>query len=67
MSRLVEDLLATARRDAAGLADTDVDIGLIAREARGDFLALAASSSARGGSTFLLSRPPPATNPLAIL
>jgi signal transduction histidine kinase len=33
MSRLVEDLLATARRDADGLCDTDVELGAIAREA----------------------------------
>jgi signal transduction histidine kinase len=42
MSRLVEDLLATARRDAAGLADADVDLGLVAREAGEDYAALAA-------------------------
>jgi signal transduction histidine kinase len=42
MSRLVEDLLATARRDAAGLADSDVDLGLVAREAGEEFAALAA-------------------------
>lgn len=33
MSRLVEDLLATARRDADALTDTDVDLGAVAREA----------------------------------
>jgi signal transduction histidine kinase len=33
MSRLVEDLLATARRDADALSDTDVDLAEIAREA----------------------------------
>ena len=33
MSRLVEDLLATARRDADGLSDSDVELGAIAREA----------------------------------
>ncbi|MFI5931382.1 sensor histidine kinase [Actinoplanes sp. NPDC051494] len=33
MSRLVEDLLATARRDAGGLTDTDTDLSTIAREA----------------------------------
>ncbi|MET7395119.1 HAMP domain-containing sensor histidine kinase [Dactylosporangium sp. NPDC005572] len=33
MSRLVEDLLATARRDADALTDTDVDLTTVAREA----------------------------------
>jgi signal transduction histidine kinase len=33
MSRLVEDLLATARRDADSLSDTDIDLAEIAREA----------------------------------
>jgi signal transduction histidine kinase len=33
MSRLVEDLLATARRDAHGLSDADVELAAIAREA----------------------------------
>jgi signal transduction histidine kinase len=33
MSRLVEDLLATARRDADALTDTDVDLAEVAREA----------------------------------
>ena len=33
MSRLVEDLLATARRDAQGLAETDVYLAAVAREA----------------------------------
>ena len=33
MSRLVEDLLATARRDAHGLADADVELAAVAREA----------------------------------
>ncbi|MBM2619608.1 HAMP domain-containing histidine kinase [Actinoplanes sp. LDG1-06] len=33
MSRLVEDLLATARRDADGSADSDVDLSVVAREA----------------------------------
>jgi signal transduction histidine kinase len=33
MSRLVEDLLATARRDTDTLTDTDVDLGTVAREA----------------------------------
>ncbi|RSM59392.1 sensor histidine kinase [Actinoplanes sp. ATCC 53533] len=33
MSRLVEDLLATARRDAHGLSDADVELASIAREA----------------------------------
>ncbi|BCJ54607.1 sensor protein CutS [Actinoplanes sp. NBRC 14428] len=36
MSRLVEDLLATARRDADAMADTDVDLSAIAREAGED-------------------------------
>ena len=33
MSRLVEDLLATARRDAHGLSDADVELTTVAREA----------------------------------
>ncbi|MGK5682639.1 sensor histidine kinase [Actinoplanes sp. URMC 104] len=33
MSRLVEDLLATARRDAAAVPDADVDLSAVAREA----------------------------------
>ncbi|WP_326557341.1 sensor histidine kinase [Micromonospora sp. NBC_01796] len=33
MSLLVEDLLATARRDTDALADTDVDLAILAREA----------------------------------
>jgi signal transduction histidine kinase len=33
MSNLVEDLLATARRDAQALADADVDLTAVAREA----------------------------------
>jgi signal transduction histidine kinase len=33
MSRLVEDLLATARRDAEAMTDTDVDLAAVAREA----------------------------------
>jgi signal transduction histidine kinase len=36
MSRLVEDLLATARRSASALADTDVDLSAVAREAGED-------------------------------
>jgi signal transduction histidine kinase len=47
MSRLVEDLLATARRDAGGLADTDVDLGQVAREAGEEFAALAAERGLR--------------------
>ena len=44
MSRLVEDLLATARRDAGGLADADVDLGAVAREAGEEYAAVAAAS-----------------------
>ena len=44
MSRLVEDLLATARRDAGGLVDTDVDLGAVAREAGEEYAAVAAAS-----------------------
>jgi signal transduction histidine kinase len=36
MSRLVEDLLATARRSASALVDTDVDLSAVAREAGED-------------------------------
>jgi len=43
MSRLVEDLLATARRDADALADTDVDVSAVAREAGEEFGAVAAA------------------------
>jgi signal transduction histidine kinase len=42
MTRLVEDLLATARRNADALADSDVELGAIAREAGEDFTAIAA-------------------------
>lgn len=37
MSRLVEDLLATARRSSSALADTDVDLSAVAREAAEDY------------------------------
>jgi signal transduction histidine kinase len=47
MSRLVEDLLATARREADALADTDVDLGLVARDAGDDFSSLAAERGLR--------------------
>ena len=47
MSRLVEDLLATARRSADALADTDVDLTEIAREAGEEFAVLAASRGVR--------------------
>ncbi|BCB87511.1 hypothetical protein Psuf_048240 [Phytohabitans suffuscus] len=47
MSRLVEDLLATARRNAVALADTDVDLGAVAREAGEDFTAIAADRGVR--------------------
>lgn len=43
MSHLVEDLLATARRSASALADTDVDLSEVAREAGEEFAVLAAS------------------------
>ncbi|MET0425539.1 MAG: HAMP domain-containing sensor histidine kinase [Actinoplanes sp.] len=33
MSRLVEDLLASARRDADAIADTEIDLSVVAREA----------------------------------
>ncbi|GAB7036604.1 MULTISPECIES: sensor histidine kinase [Catenuloplanes] len=39
MSRLVEDLLATARRDADALADTEADLAEVAREAGEEFAA----------------------------
>jgi signal transduction histidine kinase len=42
MTRLVEDLLATARRAAPALTDADVDVGTVAREASEEFTALAA-------------------------
>ncbi|KXK58245.1 histidine kinase [Micromonospora rosaria] len=47
MSRLVEDLLATARRDSEALTDTDVDLGAVAREAGEDFTPLAAERGLR--------------------
>ncbi|XRQ14008.1 sensor histidine kinase [Actinomadura welshii] len=43
MTRLVEDLLATARRSAPALEDTDVDLGTAAGEAAEEFGALAAA------------------------
>ncbi|MFI9820229.1 sensor histidine kinase [Streptomyces sp. NPDC052013] len=42
MTRLVEDLLATARRSAPALADTDVDLAAAAGEACEEFAPLAA-------------------------
>ncbi|MFI6082138.1 sensor histidine kinase [Streptomyces sp. NPDC051217] len=42
MTRLVEDLLATARRSAPALADTDVDLAVVADEACEEFAVLAA-------------------------
>ncbi|MDO0931649.1 HAMP domain-containing sensor histidine kinase [Streptomyces sp. DG2A-72] len=42
MTRLVEDLLATARRSAPALADADVDLATAASEACEDFAPLAA-------------------------
>ncbi|MCT2587713.1 sensor histidine kinase [Actinophytocola gossypii] len=47
MSRLVEDLLATARRTASALADTDVSLSVVAREAGEDFAVLAAERDLR--------------------
>ncbi|PZG15014.1 sensor histidine kinase [Micromonospora craterilacus] len=47
MSRLVEDLLATARRDADAMADTDVDLSIVAREAGEDFAPLATGRGLR--------------------
>lgn len=41
MTRLVEDLLATARRNAEALVDADVDLGAVARESGEDFAAIA--------------------------
>ncbi|GAA3959562.1 HAMP domain-containing sensor histidine kinase [Actinomadura viridis] len=43
MTRLVEDLLATARRSAPAFHDTDVDLAVVAREAAEEFDSLAAS------------------------
>lgn len=43
MTRLVEDLLATARRSAPALEDADVDLGLAAGEAAEEFDAVAAA------------------------
>ncbi|TDB93407.1 HAMP domain-containing histidine kinase [Actinomadura sp. 7K534] len=43
MTRLVEDLLATARRSAPALEDADVDLGAVAGEAAEEFGALAAA------------------------
>jgi signal transduction histidine kinase len=47
MSRLVEDLLATARRSSGALADDDVDLSVVAREAGEDFAVLASSRGVR--------------------
>ncbi|MFD0903635.1 sensor histidine kinase [Actinomadura sediminis] len=41
MTRLVEDLLATARRSAPALDDADVDLAVVAREAAEEFGSLA--------------------------
>ncbi|TDE33514.1 HAMP domain-containing histidine kinase [Actinomadura sp. 6K520] len=43
MTRLVEDLLATARRSAPAFEDADVDLGSVAGEAAEEFGALAAA------------------------
>ncbi|MET8825347.1 ATP-binding protein [Streptomyces sp. NPDC004610] len=42
MTRLVEDLLATARRNAPALSDSDVDLAAVSREAAEEFAPLAA-------------------------
>jgi signal transduction histidine kinase len=42
MTRLVEDLLATARRDADALDDCDVDLAAVVRQAAEEFAPLAA-------------------------
>jgi signal transduction histidine kinase len=47
MSRLVEDLLATARRNAGSLADADIDLGEVVREAGEEFAVLAAEKQLR--------------------
>jgi signal transduction histidine kinase len=47
MSRLVEDLLATARRNAGSLADADIDLGEVVREAGEEFAVLAAGKQLR--------------------
>jgi signal transduction histidine kinase len=47
MSRLVEDLLATARRSSGALADDDVDLSAVAREAGEEFAVLASSQEIR--------------------
>jgi signal transduction histidine kinase len=47
MSHLVDDLLATARRNAKSLPDTDVDLGEIARSAGEEFAVLATSQNLR--------------------
>jgi signal transduction histidine kinase len=62
MSRLVEDLLATARRDAGGLADTDVDLSAVAAEAGEDVAGPAAERGLRlryalGGRLMLIGDP----------
>jgi signal transduction histidine kinase len=43
MTRLVEDLLATARRSAPAFHDADVDLAVVAREAAEEFDSLAAT------------------------
>ena len=47
MSRLVEDLLATARRNAPAFAEADVDLAAIAAEASEEFRLLAARPARR--------------------
>ncbi|WP_117215029.1 sensor histidine kinase [Allorhizocola rhizosphaerae] len=47
MSNLVEDLLASARRSTPALADTDVDLAAVAREAMEDYSSLASERGLR--------------------
>jgi signal transduction histidine kinase len=47
MSRLVDDLLAAARRSASALADTNVSLSVVAQEAGEDFAVLAAERGLR--------------------
>lgn len=47
MSRLVDDLLATARRSSDALADTDVELSAVAREAGEEYAVLAEERGVR--------------------
>jgi signal transduction histidine kinase len=57
MSRLVEDLLATARRESDALADVDVDLAALAHEAGEEFRPRAFRYEVAGGGLTVLGDP----------